>query len=419
MKKKRSELVARFAKMGAGAALAAAVAAGFIAANRNPREGAVVLSSIPETSVLVSASCESSVNPENLQNPVTHNESVTSEKPYLINLNTATSRQLQTLSGIGEAKAAAIIEYRETHGGFFDVSELLNVSGIGEQTFENIRNYITVGDAVPAVKPPAETQNPQSTASVPSNTPTEIPEQIPIVNINTASLEEIQKLPGIGSAKAMAIVQYRSVFGDFYDINEIKNVDGIGEGVFEGIRDYITVGSVSQRPAENDPQAPEILETPEEIYVNINTATKSELCKIPGIGTVKAQAIIDYREDYGDFYSIDEIKNVSGIGDKLFESIQEYIYVEYRERPSNNQNPEPADEPSQDEPSEPSANYPVNLNTATLEELCTLPGIDKAKAEAILEYRINYGGFSDIREIRNVSGIGSTMFTTLRYLITV
>lgn len=391
--------------MGAGAAAAAAVIVGFCAANRNPRESAVVLSSIPETSVLVSANYESSVI---LENPETHNEGVTTEKPYLINLNTATSRQLQTLSGIGEAKAAAIIEYRETHGGFFDVSELLNVSGIGEETFENIRGYVTVGDVTPAVKPPAEPQNPQSTASVPANTPTEIP----IVNINTASLEDLQKLPGIGSAKAMAIVQYRSVFGDFYDINEIKNVNGVGESVFEGIRDYITVGAVSSRPVEDARQNPD---TPEEIYVDLNTATLNELCKIPGIGSVKARAIIDYREANGDFYSIEEIKNVNGIGDKLFDSIQEYIYVEYRERPSNNENPEP----SQNRQSESSASYPVNLNTASIEELCTLPDIDKAKAEAILEYRRNYGGFSDIREIRNISGISDKMFTKLRYLITV
>lgn len=407
MKKKRSELVARLAKYGAGAAAAAAVTVGVFAANRNPRESAVVLSSIPERSVSASSVYESSANTEKIQDPETRNSDVT--KPYLINLNTATSRQLQTLSGINEAKAAAIIEYRETHGGFSDISELLNISGIGEEIFENIREYVTVGDI-----PPKETP-PQSSAAAPVNTPTEIP----IININTASLEELQTLPGIGSAKAMAIVQYRSVFGDFLDISEIKNVNGIGEGIFEGIREHITVGAVSTPPVENEPQDPDISDPPdipEDIFVDLNTATVSELCKIPGIGNVKAQAIIDYRESYGDFYSIEEIKNVSGIGDKLFESIRDYIYVEYRERPSNDK---PADEPSQDQPSEPSANYPVNLNTATVEELCTLPNIGEERAAAILKYRSDHGGFSDIREIRNVIGISDSMFTKLRYLITV
>lgn len=423
MKKVGSELIAKLAKIGAGAAISAAVVVGFCVANRTPRESAVVLSSIPESSVSYEykspTSVESNSDSENSQNSETRNTD--SEKPYLININTATSRQLQELSGIGEAKAAAIIEYREMNGGFSDVRELLNVNGIGEGIFENIRDYLTVGDAPPKKTTSAETSKPPSTSSTPSTpstAPTD-PAQIPVVNINTASLEELQQLPGIGSTKAMYIVQYRSVYGDFADINEIKNVNGIGEGVFAEIRDYITVGNVSPRPVENTPQAPE---EPEEIYVDLNTATKSELCKIPGIGTVKAQAIIDYREANGDFYSIEEIKNVSGIGDKTFESIREYIYVEYRERPNNNdQNPEPEnpEKPEPPEQSDPSVNYPVNLNTATLEELCTLPDISEERARAIIQYRLDHGGFNDIRELQNINGIGLGTVQKLRYIITV
>lgn len=61
-----------------------------------------------------------------------------------ININTATSAQLQTLSGIGEVKANAIIAYREQYGEFSDINELTKVSGIGEKTLEKIRGDITV-----------------------------------------------------------------------------------------------------------------------------------------------------------------------------------------------------------------------------------------------------------------------------------
>ncbi len=61
--------------------------------------------------------------------------------------------------------------------------------------------------------------------------------------------------------------------------------------------------------------------------ININKATISELDSLDGIGESKAQAIIDYREQNGNFKSIDDLKNVSGIGDTLFESIKDKITV--------------------------------------------------------------------------------------------
>lgn len=61
-----------------------------------------------------------------------------------VNINTATSEQLQTLSGIGPVTAANIISHREARGGFAAVEEIMNVSGIGERTFENIRDSIIV-----------------------------------------------------------------------------------------------------------------------------------------------------------------------------------------------------------------------------------------------------------------------------------
>lgn len=59
--------------------------------------------------------------------------------------------------------------------------------------------------------------------------------------------------------------------------------------------------------------------------ININLADINELQKITGIGQVKAESIIEYREKNGEFKSIDEVKNVDGIGEKTFEKIKEKI----------------------------------------------------------------------------------------------
>jgi len=61
-----------------------------------------------------------------------------------VNLNTADAAALQTLSGIGESKAQAILAYREEHGGFSSIEELMDVPGIKENTFLKIKEKIAV-----------------------------------------------------------------------------------------------------------------------------------------------------------------------------------------------------------------------------------------------------------------------------------
>ncbi len=60
-----------------------------------------------------------------------------------VNINTATFDELQTISGIGPATASSIIEYRTEHGKFASIEDIKNVSGIGEKTFEKLKDKIT------------------------------------------------------------------------------------------------------------------------------------------------------------------------------------------------------------------------------------------------------------------------------------
>lgn len=61
-----------------------------------------------------------------------------------VNLNTASKAELMTLTGIGEARAEAILQYREEHGAFAEIEELKNVSGIKQAAYEKIKDDITV-----------------------------------------------------------------------------------------------------------------------------------------------------------------------------------------------------------------------------------------------------------------------------------
>lgn len=65
------------------------------------------------------------------------------------------------------------------------------------------------------------------------------------ININTATAEELQALPGIGETRAEAIVAYREEHGPFTYVEDLRGVSGIGEGILANIMDYITVGEQS------------------------------------------------------------------------------------------------------------------------------------------------------------------------------
>ncbi len=87
-----------------------------------------------------------------------------------------------------------------------------------------------------------------STIQISHNSPTQAPaesapaEKAAPININTADLEQLTALPGIGDTTAKKIIQYRNANGPFLDIGDLINVDGIGEKKMDKLRPHITTG---------------------------------------------------------------------------------------------------------------------------------------------------------------------------------
>jgi competence protein ComEA len=83
---------------------------------------------------------------ENSSKSIAGTENIKEDQSDKININTADATELDKLPGIGPARAADIIAYRESHGGFKSIEELKNIKGIGDKTFENLKDLVTVGE---------------------------------------------------------------------------------------------------------------------------------------------------------------------------------------------------------------------------------------------------------------------------------
>lgn len=84
----------------------------------------------------------------------------------------------------------------------------------------------------------------------------------------------------------------------------------------------VTVPSVSEPSSE-----PQSEQAQTGVPIDINTATAEELTALPGIGEVLAGRIVSYREQYGNFLSTEELMDVSGISEKKYEAIKDYITI--------------------------------------------------------------------------------------------
>ncbi|MFN6991299.1 MAG: ComEA family DNA-binding protein [Fervidobacterium sp.] len=167
-------------------------------------------------------------------------------KSSIVDINTASIEDLQTLSGIGPSKAKAIVEYREKNR-FTKPEDIMKVPGIGQKTYEKIKDRITVSKTEKLQEEENKesvvinTQNKNIQQNNQQENSTITGKESGKININTASLEELQQLPGIGPTKAQAVVDYRIKNGGFKTIEEIKKVNGIGDKTFEKLKDLITI----------------------------------------------------------------------------------------------------------------------------------------------------------------------------------
>ena len=147
---------------------------------------------------------------------------------------------------------------------------------------------------------------------------------IPKININEADIETLGELPGIGPKKAKTIYDYREQNGKFTSLIDLTNIKGIGKKTLAKLLPYLEMigDSAEVKAFLTKDKSIEILGK-----IDINSASKAQLMSLTGIGEGKANAIIEYRKTNGHFKSIEEIKNVNGIGEGIYQKIKDKIEI--------------------------------------------------------------------------------------------
>lgn len=196
--------------------------------------------------------------------------------------------------GLNSRVISTIIRYRSKGGHFYKVEDLKKIWGLPEDFYNRVKDYIVL---------PEQKKNNSDTTHFSHSVTIKKPS---VVLINDADTSAYISLPGIGSKLAQRIIAFREKLGGFYSVDQIGEIYGLQDSIFQKIKPYLHAsGSVKK--------------------FKINSVTRDELKLHPYFKWNLANAIVSYREQHGNYNSLEEMKSISLIDLKTFEKIVHYL----------------------------------------------------------------------------------------------
>lgn len=206
--------------------------------------------------------------------------------------------------GIPEKTVRTIMNFRNKGGQFRVPDDLRKIWGLRKTDADRLVPYSRIK--------PKEDNNYASRFPLPVGDKKREEKTLPVIEVNTATAEQWESLPGIGKVLANRVIRYREKLGGFTSLEQVKKTYGISDSVFTQIQPLLRL-------------QPEIVSGNRSM--DLNTATVSQLTAIAGIPEGIAKAIVVYRKEYGPFQQITDLKKLVLISDTLFQRLAGSFHV--------------------------------------------------------------------------------------------
>lgn len=194
-----------------------------------------------------------------------------------------------------------------------------------------------------------------------------------VFNPNTVSKEQLVKL-GFTEKTANTFINYRNKGAHFNKKEDVKKVYGVSEELYTQIENFILIDSdtrSSKTFSQQEPTSKKQIKV-----VELNTVDSVGLLPLPGIGPGYAKRILKYRSLLGGFYSTEQLKEVYGFTDSLFQVVKAYVKVDA------------------------SLVTKIDLNTEDFKKLNAHPYISYEDTKSIFNYRRKNGAITKLEHLR-------------------
>ncbi|NCC87557.1 MAG: helix-hairpin-helix domain-containing protein [Clostridia bacterium] len=301
-----------------------------------------------------------------------------SKAPSRFDPNTADANQLLTL-GLSAKTVNGILQYREKGWQFYKPEDLMRVNVITPEEYDHVKDFINIPQK--SYTKDYKFQYPEKDYE---NQEPEFFEFDP----NTATKQDLLKL-GFLSWQADNIIKYRDKSGVFYSADDLKKIYGLDPDFVDKLIPYINIDTLAIPNSKTSDLKNDNL------LFELNKVSEIELQQLNGIGPSYSKRIVAYRQKLGGFVNINQLMEVYGFTDELFEAVKYSFTIDQ------------------------SLIAKINLNIADFKTLISHPYINKETTNSILNYRKFAGKIETLQELVTQKAIDKETYDKILPYITV